>query len=112
MCRFAYMVHIGQKVKEIFESKGISVVEFAKRINTSRENIYGIFKRKTIDVELLFKISEVLEHNFFEYYLSPNFSPYPQIEDLREKLQVAEQEIEYLKQINKLLKDRQNNQDT
>lgn len=105
MWRFVYMVHIGQKIKEVFESKGMTVVEFAKRINTSRENVYGIYKRKTLDVELLFKISEVLEYNFFQYYINPVFSPYPKIDELKSKLESAEKEIEYQKQIIKLLSD-------
>ena len=101
------MIHIGQKIREIFETKGISVVEFAKRINTSRENVYGIFKRKTIDVELLFHISEVLEYNFFQDCLNPSFSLYPQIDNLERKLEMAEKEIAYLKQINRLLMEKQ-----
>jgi hypothetical protein len=32
-------IHIGQQVKLILETKGISVTEFARRINKSRENV-------------------------------------------------------------------------
>jgi hypothetical protein len=48
------------------------VKEFAQRINTNRNNVYDIFKRETIDTGLLLKISHVLEHNFFHYYLPLN----------------------------------------
>lgn len=59
---------IGNKIKEIFLQKGMSKSEFSRKIKTSRENVYGIFKRKTIDTLLLMKISRALNHNFFMYY--------------------------------------------
>ena len=43
---------------------GMSVSEFARRLNCHRQNVYDIFKRKTIDVTLLQRISKVLEHDF------------------------------------------------
>ena len=49
-------IHIGQQVKLVLETRGITVTEFAKRINKSRENIYSIFTRKSIDTGLLAKI--------------------------------------------------------
>lgn len=58
-------VNIGTKIKFVVNKKGISVSEFSRRINKSRENVYSIFKRKSIDTVLLSKIGEVLEHDFF-----------------------------------------------
>ena len=57
-------VHAGEKVKEYFEASGLSVSEFARRLNCHRQNVYYIFKRKTIDVTLLQRISKVLGHDF------------------------------------------------
>lgn len=96
------MLHIGEKIQKIFRESGLTVAEFARRIDTSRENVYGIFKRKSIDTQLLRRISDVLDHNFFKYYIKPE-ELYPEIESLQRRLQVADQEIEYLKKINKLL---------
>ena len=62
--------HIGLEIKSIFEKKGMTVSEFGRRINKSRENVYNIFKRETIDTGLLEKISTVLEHDFFTHYTS------------------------------------------
>ena len=61
-------INIGSKIKQVFDKKGMTVSEFGRRINKSRENVYSIFKRKTIDTGLLQKISEVLEFDFFQYY--------------------------------------------
>ena len=57
-------LHIGCLVKSVFDASGMTVSEFARRINCERTNVYKIFDRRTIDVELLVKISEILNHNF------------------------------------------------
>jgi hypothetical protein len=61
-------VHIGKKIKEVFNHSHYSATEFATRINKSRTVVYDIFERDTIDTGLLSTISEVLHHNFFAYY--------------------------------------------
>lgn len=55
--------HAGEKVKEHFEASGLSVSEFARRLNCHRQNVYDIFRREVIDVGLLQRISRVLEHD-------------------------------------------------
>lgn len=57
-------VHAGEKVKRYFEASGMSVSEFARRLNCHRQNVYDIFRREVIDVGLLQRISKVLEHDF------------------------------------------------
>ena len=96
------MIHIGKKIEEKISELRINVTDFAKSINTSRTNVYDIFERETIDTGLLFKISQVLNHNFFHYYIDP-VENNKEVEDLSKKLQVAEQEIKYLKTINEFL---------
>jgi len=60
------MQNIGKIIKLKLKEKGISVSEFARRINTNRNNVYDIFHRDSIDTKLLQKISEVLEYDFFQ----------------------------------------------
>lgn len=57
-------LHIGQLIKSVFDASGLSVAELARGINCERTNVYKIFNRSTIDVELLVRISEVMGHNF------------------------------------------------
>lgn len=59
-------LHIGRLIKTVFERSGMTVSEFARQLNCERTNIYTIFKRRTIDVELLINISKILNYNFFE----------------------------------------------
>lgn len=56
--------HAGEKVKKYFEASGLSVSEFARRLNCHRQNVYDIFRREVVDVGLLRRISRVLEHDF------------------------------------------------
>ncbi len=91
-------IHIGQRIKEVFNTKGISVTEFAKRINKSRENIYSIFSRKTVDTGLLLTISKVLDYDFFMLFSRNNYV-------LNEEVQKLQEENRLLKDYNTLLKE-------
>lgn len=63
-------IHIGSIIRQKLEESALSISEFANRINRTRPTVYDIFTRKSIDTELLLKISEVLEYNFLkEVYL-------------------------------------------
>lgn len=61
--------HIGQLIKAKLKEKNISITEFARRIHCERSNIYNIFKRKSIDIDMLVLISQTLDFDFiYEYY--------------------------------------------
>lgn len=115
-------LHIGEKIKQRLEAIGMSKSEFSRRINTSPQNVYGIFKRQSIDTDLLRQISDVLDFNFFSYYvpdtggvLDPDESrkyrrmkagsesPVSEVEWLKAELEQARTEISYLKRINELM---------
>ena len=59
-------IHIGERIKEVFEQRGMGITQFAKMLEFQRPNIYDIFKRKSIDIDLLRKISEILAYDFIE----------------------------------------------
>lgn len=61
-------LHIGKKIKEVWKKSRLRGTEFAAAINRDRQVIYDIFKRESIDTELLQNISKVLNHDFFSYY--------------------------------------------
>jgi predicted transcriptional regulator len=60
---------IKRKVKET-----MSVTRFAKQINLPRSSVYLLFENKSIDIELLSKISKVLNYNFIKEYLQDSQS--------------------------------------
>lgn len=62
------MVHIGKLIEEELHRQEHSVTWFANKLYCDRTNVYKIFKRQSIDTDLLFRISSILNHNFFEHY--------------------------------------------
>ncbi|MCM1151549.1 MAG: XRE family transcriptional regulator [Alistipes sp.] len=64
------MIHIGKLIEAEFRRQERTVSWFARNLYCERTNIYDIFKRRSIDTEMLLRISLVLRHNFFLYYLS------------------------------------------
>lgn len=59
-------IHIGQLIKDEFDRQGRRATWLAAELNCNRSNVYSIFQRDNIDVEMLIKISHVLGHNFFQ----------------------------------------------
>ena len=62
------MIHIGNLIEKEFRRQERSVSWLAKKLLCERTNIYDIFKRQSIDTEMLLRISEALHHDFFQYY--------------------------------------------
>jgi len=102
-------VHIGKKVQEVFDQKGLRLFDFADQLGTVRQNVYRIFKKHHVDTGLLTKISEVLGHNFFQYYCQGNDQDSLQdlrIQKLQEELLLAKKEVDYLKKIIALMEEK------
>ena len=59
---------IGKRIKEVFDSmpKQCTVSWFARELHCDRRNIYRIFERENIDIQLLGRISQILNHDFFK----------------------------------------------
>jgi transcriptional regulator with XRE-family HTH domain len=103
-------VQIGPRVQEIFESRNMKLSELADQLGTVRQNVYRIFKKEDLDTGLLIKISEVLNHNFFHYYKTPETAmDHPldrELADSRSQLELAKKEIDYLKKIIMLMEEK------
>jgi len=97
-------VHIGKIIKKFIDDKGINKSDLARRIETTPQNVYGILKRESIDTGLLTKINKALDFNFFVYYV-PEKKPVIIQSDIKE-LEACKQEVEYLKEINTLLREK------
>ena len=50
----------------------MTITDFACKINRERTTVYDIFERKSIDVELLIKISHVLDYDFIHKVYFPS----------------------------------------
>lgn len=58
----------GEFVKEIAESKRLTPSGLGRLINYTKQNISDIYRRKTVDSELMLTLSRALEYNLFSYY--------------------------------------------
>ena len=61
--------NIGQIIKDILDQRNMTVIEFADKIGMTRNNAYNIFERQSIDTDLLKKIGQLLEYDFFLFFL-------------------------------------------
>lgn len=115
-------LHIGKLIRSHLEQLGMTKSEFARRISTSPQNIYGIFKRKSCDTELLRDISKVLNFDFFQYYSTSALimdeknggkggvitamDLKRELDNNRKELEILRSENEYLKEIHRLMKEK------
>lgn len=61
-------VHIGEEIKKRIKEKGITIVWFSSQLSCTRANVYKIFEKKSLDTDLLLRISVILDYDFFELY--------------------------------------------
>lgn len=115
-------IHVGKKIKEEIHKQNFSVTLFAKKINRSRNVVYDIFRRESIDTDLLNKIGKILNCDFFSMYSSQKEYTQEHVKHfhvnepagiygknaelvaaLQQQNQTLQNEIEYLKKIISLL---------
>lgn len=106
-------VEIGQKIKEIFDARNMKLTEFADELGTVRQNVYRIFKKRHVDTGLLLKISQVLHHNFFQYYVEQPGGVDEKMrvlrtetDDFQKQLELSRKEIDYLRKIIRLMEEK------
>ena len=106
-------VEIGQKIKEVFDARNMKLTDFADELGTVRQNVYRIFKKRHVDTGLLLKISQVLHHNFFQYYVAQPGEVDEKIQALttetdefQNQLELSRKEIDYLRKIIKLMEEK------
>ena len=61
-------IHIGSIIRKYMYNHGISPQWLASKIGCNRSKIYKIYEKKSIDTDLLIKISEILNYNFLDEY--------------------------------------------
>lgn len=57
--------HIGNLIKAELHRQGRTITWLAGEVHCTRENLYKIFRHPWINTDMLFKISEALQHDFF-----------------------------------------------
>ena len=59
-------VHVGRMIQCELERQGRSVAWLAKSIYCEKSNIYKLFRRESIGIDQLMRISEAMEHDFLK----------------------------------------------
>jgi len=97
-------IHIGQKIQFVFNQSGLSVSQFARLVGVQRTRIYTIFESKTIDTELLCKVSDALHYDFLtEVYLKKREENDQNPTTININFQVSMGNLgEFIKSVNKL----------
>lgn len=72
--------NIGQLIRETIAKKELNYTRFAEQMNMTRDNLYKIFSKNDISVDLLRRFSESLGVNFFEL-LAKDYSLADVVED-------------------------------
>ena len=58
--------HLGKMIKDELKKQGRTAVWLARQVHCTPENIYKAFRQQWITMPLLFRISRVLGHDFFQ----------------------------------------------
>lgn len=57
-------LHIGKLIQNELDRQGRSAAWLARSIYCEKSNIYKLFKRESIGIDQLMRISEVMDHDF------------------------------------------------
>lgn len=61
------MIHAGHLIKQVLCKKGRTVTWFASKMNCTRTNIYKIFHKNNLDVDILWRASCILNYDLFSH---------------------------------------------
>ena len=61
-------IHIGQLIREQLKADQRSASWLAREIGCTRNHVYKIFNKSSLDSDLIFRISKAMNFNFFQYY--------------------------------------------
>ena len=61
-------LHIGHLIQEQLRKDKRSVGWLSREIGCTRNNVYKIFNKPSLDGDLILKISVAMNFNFFQYY--------------------------------------------
>ena len=91
-------IHIGEIVMKEIHNAGMTKAEFGRRINTSRQNVNTLLKKKDLDTEILKKISVVLRRNFFSEFAVRQLHTPPELSFTSMRITGMEVEIKLIEE--------------
>lgn len=61
-------LHIGHLIREQLKKDQRSASWLAREIGCTRNHVYKIFNKSSLDSDLILKVSIAMQFNFFQYY--------------------------------------------
>ena len=61
-------MHIGNLIRQKVKEQNKTSVWLAEQLSCSRTNVYKLYDKKSIDTDILFRISSILKFDFFSIY--------------------------------------------
>jgi len=61
-------IHIGRLIQAQLKADKRSVSWLANEIGCTRNHLYKVFKKPSLDSDLIFSISKAMQFNFFQYF--------------------------------------------
>ena len=109
-------IHIGERIRKRAKELRIGPTELGKMIHTSKQNVMGIYKRKSLDAEMLSKISKALDYDFFYHYQAQTSPPifngditeYKKAKPLLTSPKGRDKYLEQIKQLQKAISEKEN----
>jgi hypothetical protein len=62
-------IHIGRRIKAVLKEQGRTTVWLARQIPCSPNHLYKVYANPSINTDLLKRICEILDYNFFNDFI-------------------------------------------
>jgi transcriptional regulator with XRE-family HTH domain len=64
----ANKIHIGKLIQDVVKQKKVKPVDLANQLGKTRQNIYDLYSRDSVDVKLLLELSKALNYDFVSLF--------------------------------------------
>ncbi|MBN2777597.1 MAG: hypothetical protein JXR36_08135 [Bacteroidales bacterium] len=61
-------IHIGKLIQDVVKQKNVKPIDFANRLGKTRQNVYDLYSRDSVDVKLLLEVSKALNYDFVSLF--------------------------------------------
>lgn len=72
------MLHFGEKIKELVESRGMSIPEFARQLGKTKPTVYEMLGKEDVNTAILKKIADIFGIGLSDFFVED-------VEDIRPK---------------------------
>ena len=94
------MVSINEIIKKYAKEKAIPLQKVARSMGISKQALYLMLKSNDLKTFRLTQISHALNHNFFQYYITPSANPASDPIHLQQEIDRLTTKLAHLQEVN------------